>query len=136
VTEDRNLTGLWHGTFSYPRLMAPTDFLLDLRDHNGSISGETHERSDQGPDRGRTISALVDGSRAGSEVRFTKRYDALHRRTPIAYAGTLNDEATEIVGTWTIPGTWSGTFIMVRDQQRKADVAERIAEKAPVAVDR
>jgi hypothetical protein len=118
-----DLGGHWDGIYNYPRTLPPTAFTATLRDHGGAISGEISE-----PGREGTLFALIDGRRAGSSVTFVKFYDDHHAR-PIRYAGTLNADATEITGTWNIPGDWSGTFIMVR-QKREVEEAElKIAEE-------
>jgi len=33
------------------------------------------------------------------------------------YAGTLNGDRTEIEGIWTVPRSWSGRFLMIRQSQ-------------------
>lgn len=38
-----DLSGRWSGIFSYPRLLPPTPFDAELRDHLGTLLGETFE---------------------------------------------------------------------------------------------
>lgn len=72
---------------------------------------------------------MIEGERRGFEVRFTKRYDAFRRATtPVHYSGTLSEDGAEISGTWTIPGNWSGTFLMVRAKPKAAAFERKIAE--------
>ena len=56
-----------------------------------------------------------------------KTYDNYHL-LPIRYAGTVDDDATEIAGRWHIPGQWSGSFIMVRRPGAEDAVEERVGE--------
>ncbi len=130
MSEDRlNLTGLWHGTFSYPHLMPPNGFLAELREFNGAVTGEISERSDASRDKGQTKLALVNGSRTGSNVVFVKRYDDLRRaQTPVHYTGVVNGSGDEITAAWEIPGHWAGTFIMVRGARKVAEAEARISE--------
>ncbi|HVI98040.1 MAG TPA: hypothetical protein VM657_03145 [Sphingomonas sp.] len=123
MSSDRGLTGDWDGIFNYPHSLPATSFAATLREEGGSLSGETVER---GGDRA-PLHALLQGSRAGASVAFVKIYDNGHQ-TPIDYAGTLNGDATEITGRWTIANEWSGTFIMVRRPDKEAPVETRVAQ--------
>ncbi len=126
----RDVTGRWEGIFNYPRGMAPNGFAAELVEQAGAITGETHERSDEGASRGETLVAIVEGERVGSAVRFTKRYDELARaHYAVRYDGTLSPEGDEITGEWTIPGVWSGSFIMVRERGRDEPVEEVVGEE-------
>ena len=121
----QNLTGVWNGLYTYPsgRL---TSFVATLIDSGGSLSGTTHEPGLLGG----TLYASVVGSRSESAVGFTKTYDRpglLHRK-PIIYEGTLNGDATEIEGRWTIQKVWSGKFMMVRSGGQAAKVERKAVE--------
>ncbi|WP_425229079.1 hypothetical protein [Sphingomonas sp.] len=125
----RDLTGRWDGIFSYPRLLPPNGFAATLAECDGTLTGEVEERSDDAGDPGAAIAALIDGERIGSTVRFTKRYDAANRaHYAVGYAGTLADDGDEITGEWTIPGLWSGSFIMIRTPGPYAVVEREAAE--------
>lgn len=124
-----DLTGDWHGIFNYPDGSPPNAFEATLRDVGGVITGETCEPSDGIDDIAAEQRAFIEGARSGHAVRFVKRYDELHR-DPVYYAGILNAEATEISGTWTIQGVWSGSFIMIRPAGQA--VAEELRVEAPV----
>ena len=124
-----DLTGRWHGIFNYPDGSPPNEFDAELREATGLITGETREPSDGIDDVAREQCAFLEGTRSGHAVRFVKRYDELHRDA-VYYDGTLDDDAKEIAGRWTIQGVWSGTFLMIRPTAHViAD--ERVAE-APV----
>ena len=129
VSDPLDLTGSWDGVFNYPRGLPPNGFRAALREHGGAVDGETHERSEQGADRGRTITALLTGSRTGTSVHLTKRYDSLHRtHYAVVYEGRLSADGDEITGRWSIPGIWEGTFLMVRQARKAATTARRVSE--------
>ena len=118
-----HLSGVWRGVFTYPHSLPPAEFVATLVEHDGALSGETEETDRDG----RRLTALLRGDRAGSSVRFVKTYDDHHTHA-VHYAGTLDPEATEIAGTWRIPGSWSGAFIMVRPAGKAEEVERKVAE--------
>lgn len=123
-----DLSGQWTGLFSYPRLLPPTHFEAVLRDHGGAIAGETSEPDLTNP--GQTLHAVIDGDRAGSDVRFTKIYDDLRRATDVVhYRGTIEPSGDEIEGTWEIAGVWSGTFLMIRGSGAAATIEREVIEE-------
>ena len=109
ATENLSLTGLWHGQFSYPRGLPPEFFTATLVEEPDWLSGATTENM-----RGVTVSARLLGRRDGQSVNFTKTYEGDFRRHSVLYAGVLNGERTEIEGIWTVPRSWSGKFLMIR----------------------
>jgi hypothetical protein len=122
---EQNLTGIWNGLYTYPNGRS-TSFVATLIDSGGSLSGTTHEPGSLGG----TLYASLVGSRNDSAVGFTKTYDRrglLHRK-PIIYEGTLNGDATEIEGRWTIKKVWSGKFMMVRSGSQAASVERKAVE--------
>jgi hypothetical protein len=122
---EQNLTGVWNGLYTYPNGRS-TSFVATLIDRGGVLSGTTHEPGLLGG----TLYGSVSGSRNGSAVGFTKTYDRpglLHRK-PILYDGTLNGDATEIEGRWTIQKAWSGKFMMVRSGDQAAKVERKAVE--------
>ena len=123
-----DLSGGWHGIFSYPNgRMPPTAFTVVLRDHAGILAGDTTEPGQTLGARGQTLHGLLVGRHIGDSVTFTKTYDNYHT-APIHYSGSVNGEATEISGSWDIPGVWSGTFIMVRPAGSAKEIDLRIGE--------
>ncbi len=72
-----------------------------------------------------TLFFSLSGGRRGSAVDFVKTY---HGTSPhygtIIYDGTVNGDATEIEGRWTIPGNWSGRFLMIRSGDPPAAAVE------------
>lgn len=126
----RDVTGRWEGIFNYPRTMPPSGFTADLVEQAGAIIGETQERGDEGPSRGGELVAVVEGERIGSSVRFTKRYhDLVRAHYAVRYDGTLSPEGDEITGEWTIPGVWSGSFIMVRQAVHEVPLEEIVSNE-------
>jgi len=127
-TPGHDLTGRWKGIFNYPRLYPPTEFDAELRDVGGAISGITTEPHFDGG--GAVIHATLEGSRDGARVRFRKIYDDLddEYRT-VAYDGHVDPSGDEISGQWTVPGVWSGTFLMVRAAGKEEAEARRVSEE-------
>lgn len=122
-----DLSGVWHGIFSYPHSLPPENFVATVVDRGGALAGETEEVGRDGA----VFTALIAGRRAGDAVRFVKTYDDRHAHA-VHYDGTLDPEATEIAGTWRISGDWSGSFVMVRP----AGKAEEVERKVTESVDR
>jgi hypothetical protein len=110
-----DLTGDWHGQYSYPSHHGPVHFTASLTEIASWLAGVIEETATAGPVRGTTITATVQGRRAGRAVTFLKLYDATAPAyDTVHYAGDVNDDATEIEGRWTVPGSWSGRFLMIR----------------------
>ena len=71
------------------------------------------------------------GTRHARAVSFRKTYDGtVPGYRAVDYAGTLNDEATEIEGRWTILGVWSGKFMMIRPSRTEATEEFEASERA------
>jgi hypothetical protein len=122
--QTQNLTGVWNGLYSYPDGRSVT-FVATLIDSGSALSGSTHEPCVGGDCPAATLFATLMGNRQGSAVSFRKTYEAASARYgTVNYDGTLNADATEIEGRWTIPGVWSGKFLMIRPQ-RAATQAEQ-----------
>ena len=67
-----NLTGVWHGLYSYPVAMPSVSFVATLSDQGGWFDGTTEEIGGVGDTVGRTLTASLQG-----------------RRTPIMTASTM-----------------------------------------------
>ena len=121
-----DLSGDWIGNYSYPGELEPVPFLATLIESNGHLTGETREPG-QTPEMGAIAHALLQGTRQGPLVRFTKMYDRIEDE-PVVYEGTVDDAGTEIQGSWTIVGEWSGSFLMSRAAaaEDKADAEEEV----------
>ena len=126
MSED--LSGDWIGNYSYPGELEPVPFLATLVESNGNLTGETTEPGHT-PEMGTIAHALVQGQHQGPQVHFTKMYDTIDD-DPILYEGTVDETATEIHGSWTIAGKWSGSFVM----SRTAAAEERVDTEEEVSV--
>ena len=107
-----DLSGDWIGNYCYPGELEPVSFLATLVESNGQLTGETREPG-QTPEMGAIAHALLQGSRSGAQVRFTKMYDTIEDE-PVLYEGKVDGTGTEIHGRWTIVHEWSGSFLMRR----------------------
>jgi hypothetical protein len=130
---DLDLSGRWTGMFNYPGPFPPVCFEAELRDDGGSISGMISE-PDEGHHGGAgTLHSIVDGSREGSAVSFTKIYEDEERMPePVFYNGTVQPDGNEISGRWEISGHWSGTFLMVRNPGAAEVAEEEVGAEVPV----
>jgi hypothetical protein len=125
-----DLSGAWTGYYMAPVALPPTAFEAELRDHGGLLSGIVTELGDTDDCRGVTLNAVIEGRRDGGAVSFTKRYDYLPRaHYAIHYEGRIAEGGDEIEGEWTIPGSWSGTFLMIRGARKSEAVERRIDEQ-------
>jgi hypothetical protein len=132
MDDPKSLTGVWDGMFSYPRMLPPTTFTAVLFETGAVLSGTTHEISSHAQSAGRTLHASIEGVRSGADVRFTKVYEA-DSRAPVDYVGLVNADATEIEGTWTIRGNWSGKFLMIRSGRQQQAETRRARRSVPVS---
>src|SRR5690242_17351532 len=110
-----SLTGVWDGTYVQPGVGVVT-FLATLIESGGALGGNVTEPCMRPQCPSGTHNASIDGSRSGSAVSFVKRYEPSGcGYDTVLYDGSVNSDATEIDGRWTIPGiSFSGTFLMVR----------------------
>ena len=123
--DKHDVSGRWRGIYSYDATGASNSFDAELFDHAGRITGETSEASDFLDDIDPIQRAFLDGSRSGDVIAFVKCYDELHRvGDPVAYDGTISEDGDEIAGRWTIHGTWSGRFLMIRTSQHESAVQQ------------
>jgi hypothetical protein len=123
---DRKLTGVWQGLYSYPQGAEDVPFTATLFEAGSLLSGSVHEPCLMGGAPGEILNASLRGSRDGSTVSFIKTYDGSNPNyRSVQYAGSANEDATEIEGRWTIPGVWSGRFLMMRSGNAPAEQAER-----------
>ncbi len=126
----KDLTGVWNGLYSYADGRSVT-FVATVIEHGSALTGSTHEPCVFSRVRGGTLYATLMGSRHGSAVAFRKTYDgAVRGYCVVDYAGTLNADATEIEGRWTIPGVWSGTFLMILPDRAAAGAEHSVKARA------
>ena len=125
---DYDLSGEWRGIYNYPSLYPPNSFEASIRDSGGVITGVIRQPGEFFEPAGLVQHAVIEGSREGGTVRFVKMYDDLSRPTP-HYSGRIQSGGDEIEGEWTIPGDWSGTFLMVRGGKAEAEEELEVGEE-------
>ena len=107
--------GDWTGLFSYPRDQPPVSFTAALSEASGWIVGVVEEESGEGLGPARRLGASIQGRRNGVAVTWLKLYDDLSSHyDAVHYEGAVSADGEEISGRWSIAGSWSGTFLMVR----------------------
>lgn len=121
------LSGSWGGAYRYPRDARPeTVFNAQIEERDGAFTGTTQEPNSLGYTPDTVVTADIDGVRSGLDVRFSKFANGsggLHH--VILYEGQANATLTRIDGRWRIPGDWSGTFFMTRDDAGAEEAVER-----------
>ena len=124
-----SLTGSWSGAFRYPGNKDPeTVFNAQIEEDAGTFVGTTQEPNLFRPGEGAVLTADIEGVRTGNAVSFTKFYDNQGIRHAIRYEGSVDAAFMRVEGTWTIPGVWSGTFLMARDDEGEAAEVEASVE--------
>jgi hypothetical protein len=127
----RNLTAVWHGLYSYPRLYGSVSFVATLIETKTLVTGSTHEPCTLGDGPHDTLYATLLGSRQDSLVSFVKTYDAQDRGYgTVEYEGTLSADGSEIEGRWTVPRVWSGKFLMIRSASAAKARTRKLFEHA------
>ena len=126
----RNLTGTWQGVYSYPVARDPVPFTARLLHAEDWLTGSTAEAVTTRTLAGSVLTATVTGRIVGQHVTFLKTYDQQSRHyDAVHYDGEVDAEGQEIWGRWTIPGSWSGTFLMIRASGTEAVLSRRRAER-------
>lgn len=115
AAEPLDLSGVWHGQFSYPREQQPASFVATLIERDGLFDGDTEEVGAVGDAKGQTLTATLQGRRTGLQLTFLKLYDgAFEAYDTVQYEGEVSDDGSEILGRWSIPGAIAGDFMMIR----------------------
>lgn len=125
-----DLSGLWHGLYTYQAAAPPTHFTATIRMAGAALSGAIKEAAVNEAGAPLDLSATLAGSLSGQSVSFAKTYDGQHGwMHTVLYDGDLNDDASEIEGVWTIPGEWSGRFLMIRAPGMTEAIARQVYER-------
>jgi hypothetical protein len=121
MSDKFDVSGDWTGVFNYPRDYPPVAFKAALSEGGGWITGTVEEGSAKELGPPRRLGASIQGRRLGAAVIWLKLYDeASAQHDAVAYEGELSADGEEISGRWSIPDSWSGTFLMVRDAKTGA----------------
>jgi hypothetical protein len=128
----QNLTGIWHGLYSYRDGRPSVSFVATLIETGSLVSGTTHEQGDRKRGLNQTLYATLLGRRQGVSVTFLKTYERAGPRyySAVAYEGTLSGDGIEIEGGWLIPGNSSGRFLMIRSAGKEEAVRRKAFERA------
>lgn len=130
MTQRRSsLTGSWSGAYRYPGDAFPeTVFNAQIEEDAGAFTGAVQEPNVLRPWISSTVTSEIEGVRNGQSVTFIKFYSGDGGMGhAVSYSGTADAALMRIDGDWTIPGAWSGTFFMTRDDDGAAAEAEESA---------
>ncbi|MBX3560817.1 MAG: hypothetical protein KF780_03290 [Sphingomonas sp.] len=128
MSGDPDLSGQWTGVYNYPAHYPPNTFEATIRETGGLITGVIRQPGEYFEPAGTMQHAVIEGRRTGNSVSFVKVYDDLGRATP-HYRGIVQAGGDEIEGEWTIPGDWSGTFLMIRSAKTAKAEERHVSEK-------
>lgn len=129
--ERLDMTGLWHGTYTYPDYVRETmPFAANIADAGGRLSGTIIEpASGEEELYAEEAEAVIAGSRGGRSVDFTKTYSGAIWNHSVDYVGQLSADGQSVTGMWSVESV-DGTFEMHRDL-KLSDLAE-VEEQAEV----
>src|ERR1700761_8214019 len=125
---DVNLTGVWQGLYTYPRILQRVLFGATLIESGSWVTGSTHEVWNYGPHKGQTLTAMLEGQRADNVLTFTKTYEVSGLQK-IHYEGTISADGLEIEGRWMIINNWAGKFLMIRSAGKEQAVDHKVFER-------
>jgi len=116
-----SLSGSWTGRYDYdnPAYGTPVSFDAVLIETSGVLRGEVVEPNTFRKEATDTLIAVLNGTRSGSAVTFTKIYTDFEPTEHPHYEGQINSTATRITGRWffpSLPGV-KGTFLFARTSQ-------------------
>jgi hypothetical protein len=115
MTKNLSLTGRWHGRYTYLDGGEGESFVADLVEALDAVTGSTTETANFHDGYTGVRLGSISGSRNGALVSFVKFYKFGHGHDlPIKYQGEVNDDATEIEGTWLIDRQGFGRFLLIR----------------------
>lgn len=131
-----NLTGVWHGLYTYPDHphLPESHYVCVMLDNGGHLSGSVHETMNHYRDTPTEERADITGVREASSVSFLKTYNGHGTQShTVFYEGALADGQDEIEGRWTVNGRYgafSGRFLMIRKRASKVSQTVEAFEKA------
>jgi hypothetical protein len=111
--DGRDVSGVWYGRWnSNDPFIYPNSFIAVLEESGGAVDGTVSEPDPEGSE---PLRATVSGGRAGAQIHWIKQYAGGRLSHAVYYAGTVNEDATEISGGWRLEH-WSGSFAMRREK--------------------
>lgn len=111
--DGRDVSGVWFGRWSSEDpFIHPNSFIAVLEEMGGAVDGSVSETDPEGSEH---LRATISGGRSGAQIHWIKRYDGGRLSHAVYYAGTVNEDATEISGGWRLEH-WSGGFAMRREK--------------------
>jgi hypothetical protein len=128
------LTGSWSGAFRYPDDAFPeTVFNAQIEENiAGAFVGSVQEPNIIRPHLSAIIDATLEGAREGSALNFIKYYNGNGGMGHlVTYDGVVDANFQRIDGKWSVPGSWSGTFFMERDDLGEEEAVE-VKVEAPI----
>jgi hypothetical protein len=128
-----DMTGLWHGTYSYVGYAQETmPFAANFVDDGGHLSGSIIEpASGEEAFYGEEIEARVAGARGDRSVDFTKTYTGQVWTHSVDYVGQLSPDGQTVTGMWSVDSL-DGTFEMHRDLKLEELAEQEEAVEEPV----
>ena len=136
MDDDGNLTGVWHGLYTYPDHphLPESHYVCVMLDHGGHLSGSIHENMYHYRGPSTEERADLTGVREASGIRFLKSYNGHGTQNhSVFYEGALNEAHDEIEGSWTVygrHGSFSGRFLMIRKRAPGVSRTVEVFEKA------
>ena len=121
MSDPRDLSGVWYGSFTADRGDQANGFIAVLEERHGTLTGTITEPG--GVDVRR---ASVAGQRGGTTIAFVKQYDGrCGWHHSVDYTGQVDGEGTQVAGRWIVEGL-TGSFTM---QREKFSAEELVAEE-------
>lgn len=106
------------------------DFRADLDQLGAILSGTSTEQNTFDPEAGQILIAELFGKVSGNDVSFTKAYtNSVLGKDKVRYIGLLSDDGTQIIGSWTIEGIWTGKFRITRAIEQTPKIESVMAKK-------
>jgi hypothetical protein len=121
MSDQRDLSGVWYGSYAADDWDERNGFIAQLEELAGVFSGTISE-----PDArsGGLRRATVTGRRDGGALRFVKQYDGtggwVHA---VRYSGQVDAEGTIVAGSWLVD-RYAGSFTMSREKFDAAEIEE------------
>ena len=112
-----DVSGFWTGEYAYDSVKGlKVEFKAGLVQTGAILSGDTTEENTFADQCGQILIAELFGKVSAQNVSFTKAYkNGPPGQEKILYQGSISDDGSFIMGTWTIMSSWTGSFRMTRE---------------------